>query len=93
MAVEARDAAHRGILRSVFEDPPFGEPLPVCRTGLRGSVAAMADESRRAPDPFRPGGVPEGEPFAKAGRPAAPMLVIGAIVLLVLALVLIALAR
>jgi hypothetical protein len=44
------------------------------------------DEPRRAPDPFRPGEVPEGRPFAKVGRPLTP-------VLLVLAIVVIALAR
>jgi len=53
----------------------------------------MNQESRRAPDPFRPAEVPAGRPFAKAGRPMTPMLVIGAIVLVVLAIVLIALVR
>ncbi|MFL5929702.1 MAG: hypothetical protein ACJ75P_00455 [Gaiellaceae bacterium] len=53
----------------------------------------MSQESRRAPDPFRPAEVPEGRPFAKVGRPVTPMLVIGAIVLVVLAIVLIALVR
>jgi len=53
----------------------------------------MAEEPRRAPDPFRPGEVPDGEPFVKAGRSATPMLVVAAIVLLVVAIVVIALVR
>jgi hypothetical protein len=53
----------------------------------------MADERRRAPDPFRPGEVPEGESFAKAGRPATAMLVVAAIVIAVVVVLVIALAR
>ncbi|HEX9351242.1 MAG TPA: hypothetical protein VF877_08225 [Gaiellaceae bacterium] len=41
-------------------------------------------EEKRAPDPFRPGDIPEGEPFAKAGRPGAAVLVV---VLIVAALI------
>jgi hypothetical protein len=53
----------------------------------------MAEEPRRAPDPFRPGDVPEGEPFGKAGRPATPTLVVAAIAVLVVAIVVFALVR
>jgi hypothetical protein len=44
--------------------------------------------SERPPDPFRPGEVPEGTPYAKIGRPsiaaAAALLVLAAVVALVL---------
>jgi hypothetical protein len=63
------------------------------RVGGSGYARVMTEEPRRAPDPFRPAEVPEGRPFGKAGRPVTPMLVVGAIVLVVLAIVLIAVAR
>jgi hypothetical protein len=65
----------------------------VCGAADAGTGDVVDDEPRRAPDPFRPGEVPEGRPFAKVGRPLTPVLVVGAIVLLVLAIVVIALAR
>jgi len=44
--------------------------------------------TERAPDPFRPGEVPEGKPYAKIGRPgvavAAALLVVAAVVALIL---------
>ena len=43
--------------------------------------------SKRAPDPFRPGEIPEGEPFAEAGRPGAAVVV----VLLIVAVAVVAL--
>ncbi len=39
--------------------------------------------SQRAPDPFRPGSVPEGEPHGKLGRPAAAL---AAVLLVVIAI-------
>jgi hypothetical protein len=36
--------------------------------------------TKRAPDPFRPGEIPEGEPFEKAGRPGAAVVVVMLIV-------------
>ena len=42
----------------------------------------------RPPDPFRPGEVPEGKPYAKIGRPgfaaAVALLVVAAIVALII---------
>ena len=32
--------------------------------------------SKRTSDPFRPGGTPEGEPFTKAGRPGAAVVIV-----------------
>jgi hypothetical protein len=43
--------------------------------------------SKRAPDPFRPGDIPEGEPFAKAGRPSVAV----AVVILIVAVAVVAL--
>ena len=50
-------------------------------------------EEKRAPDPFRPGEIPEGEPYEKAGRPASAVLVVGLIVIVALALIVWAVAR
>ena len=44
-------------------------------------------DEKRAPDPFRPGEIPEGKPYAKAGRPGAAVLVVAVIVIAALALV------
>jgi hypothetical protein len=49
--------------------------------------------SKRAPDPFRPGEIPEGEPFAKAGRPGAAVVVVLLIVAVAIAALVWALAR
>jgi hypothetical protein len=50
-------------------------------------------EDKRAPDPFRPGEVPEGRPYAKAGRPGTAVLVVAVIVLAAIALLVWAAAR
>jgi hypothetical protein len=50
-------------------------------------------DEKRAPDPFRPAEIPEGRPFAKAGRPGTAVLVVGLIVALAAALVVYALLR
>ncbi len=50
-------------------------------------------EEKRAPDPFRPGEIPEGVPYAKVGRPAAAVLVVGLIVLIAVGLIVWALFR
>jgi hypothetical protein len=50
-------------------------------------------EEKRAPDPFRPGSIDEGRPYAKAGRPITPVLVVTLIVVVALALVLYAVLR
>jgi hypothetical protein len=47
----------------------------------------VMEGSKRAPDPFRPGEIPEAEPFAKAGRPGAAVV----IVLLIVAVAVVAL--
>jgi hypothetical protein len=62
-------------------------------TARDGYAQSVTSEPRRAPDPFRPGEVPEGKPFAKAGRPITPMLVVAAIAAVVAALLLFALVR
>ena len=49
--------------------------------------------SKRAPDPFRPGEVPEGKPAGKLGRPSVAALVMAAIVVLAIVIVVIAVAR
>ena len=49
--------------------------------------------SKRAPDPFRPGEVDEGRPAGILGRPAFAAVVIGAIVLIAVVIVIVALAR
>jgi hypothetical protein len=49
--------------------------------------------SKRAPDPFRPGEIPEGEPFAKAGRPGAAVVVVLLIAAVAIAALVWALAR
>jgi hypothetical protein len=46
----------------------------------------VAEEPQRAPDPFRPGEVPEGRPFAKVGRPGFAVGIFLAIVVLVVVL-------
>jgi hypothetical protein len=50
-------------------------------------------EAKRAPDPMRPGEIPEGRPYAKIGRPGTAVLVVGLIVLVVVVLVAWTLAR
>jgi hypothetical protein len=49
--------------------------------------------SKRAPDPFRPGEIPEGEPFAKAGRPSVAVVVVVLIVAVAVAAIVWALVR
>ena len=36
----------------------------------------MEGSSKRAPDPFRPGEIPEAEAFEKAGRPGAAVVIV-----------------
>jgi hypothetical protein len=48
---------------------------------------------KRAPDPFRPGKIPEGEPFEKAGRPGAAVVVVMLIVAVAIAALVYALVR
>jgi hypothetical protein len=48
-------------------------------------------EGQRAPDPHRPGEIPEGRPYEKIGRPGTAVLVVAVIVLVVVALVIYAL--
>jgi hypothetical protein len=50
-------------------------------------------EEKRAPDPFRPGEVADGKPYAKAGRPGTAVLVVALVVFVALALIVWALAR
>jgi hypothetical protein len=50
-------------------------------------------EAKRAPDPFRPGEVPEGKPHEKIGRPTTAVLVVALIVLVAIAFIVWALAR
>jgi hypothetical protein len=50
-------------------------------------------EAKRAPDPFRPGEIPEARPYEKAGRPGTAVLVVAVIVIVALALVLWAVLR
>jgi hypothetical protein len=50
-------------------------------------------EEKRAPDPLRPGEIPEGEPYANVGRPATAMLVVVLIVLVAVGLIVWALVR
>jgi hypothetical protein len=50
-------------------------------------------DEKRAPDPFRPGEIPQGRPFARVGRPGAAALVVSLIVLVAVALIVWALAR
>ena len=49
--------------------------------------------SKRAPDPFRPGEIPEGEPFAEVGRPGAAVAVVMVIVAVAVAAIVWALVR
>jgi hypothetical protein len=44
-------------------------------------------EDKRAPDPFRPGDIPKGKPFAKAGRPGTAVLVVVLIVAVLIGLI------
>ena len=53
----------------------------------------MEGSSKRAPDPFRPGEVPEGEPFAKVGRPGSAVVIVLLIVAVAIAAMVWALAR
>jgi len=50
-------------------------------------------QDKRAPDPFRPGEIGGGKPYAKAGRPGTAVLVVAVIVFVALALIVWALAR
>jgi hypothetical protein len=50
-------------------------------------------DEKRAPDPFRPGEIPEGEPYAKVGRPTTAVLVVALIVGVALALIVYAALR
>lgn len=50
-------------------------------------------DEKRPPDPMRPGEIPEGEPYAKVGRPGTAALVVGIVVGLALALIVYALFR
>jgi hypothetical protein len=50
-------------------------------------------DDRRAPDPFRPGEIPEGRPYQKAGRPGTAVLIVALIVVAALALILWGIAR
>ena len=50
-------------------------------------------EAKRAPDPFRPGEIPEGEPHEKVGRPGTAVLVVGLIVAAAAAFIVWALLR
>jgi hypothetical protein len=50
-------------------------------------------EAKRAPDPFRPGEIPEGRSYEKVGRPATAVLVVGLILLVAVAFVVWALLR
>jgi hypothetical protein len=49
--------------------------------------------TERAPDPFRPGDVPEGRPYAKVGRPGFAVAVALVVVAAAVALVLFAVLR
>ena len=49
--------------------------------------------SRRPPDPFRPGKVEEGRPYAKIGRPSFALAVVLAIVAAVVVLIVVAVLR
>jgi hypothetical protein len=50
-------------------------------------------EERRAPDPHRPGEIPDGRRYAKAGRPGTAVLVVSVVVLLAVAFVVYGLLR
>ena len=50
-------------------------------------------DDKRAPDPFRPGEVPEGKPYQGVGRPTTAVLVVGLVVIVALALIVWAIAR
>ena len=50
-------------------------------------------EAKRAPDPFRPGEIPEGKPHETVGRPSTAVLVVGLIVLVAAAFIVWALLR
>ena len=49
--------------------------------------------TERAPDPFRPGEVPEGKPYAKVGRPGFAVAVAVLVIAAVVALILVAILR
>ncbi len=50
-------------------------------------------EAKRAPDPFRPGKVPEGRTHEKIGRPSAAVFVVGLILLVALAFIVYAVVK
>jgi hypothetical protein len=50
-------------------------------------------DDKRAPDPFRPGEIPEGRPHETVGRPVTAVLVVGLIVIVALALIIWAVVR
>ena len=49
--------------------------------------------TERAPDPFRPGEVTEGKPYAKVGRPGFAVAVAVLVIAAVVALILVAILR
>jgi hypothetical protein len=62
--------------------------LVALQPGIDRSMA-----SKRAPDPFRPGHVPEGRHFAKVGRPGTAVLVVWLIVAVGVAVIVYGLVR
>jgi hypothetical protein len=53
----------------------------------------MEGSRKRAPDPFRPGEIPEGEPFETVGRPGAAVVVVLLIVSVAIAALIYAMVR
>jgi hypothetical protein len=50
-------------------------------------------QEKRAPDPFRPGTIPDGQAYEKAGRPATAVFVVGLVVIVALAFIVWAIVR
>jgi hypothetical protein len=50
-------------------------------------------DEKRASDPMRAGEIPEGEPYAKIGRPAIEVLVVGLVVALAVGLIVYTMVR
>jgi len=84
--------------------PHCAPTMTVAGTGNQSArspgVSPSADEGKdgvmddkRAPDPFRPGEIPEGRPYMKAGRPGTAVLVVALIVFAAVALIIWAVAR
>jgi hypothetical protein len=70
----------------------------VCQKEPTGYAAARAGdmftvEEKRAPDPMRPGAIPEGEPYAKVGRPGTAVLAVALVVAAAVGLIVYALLR